>query len=72
MTKTACKVNNTLFQSVFFSTHFVDYFTIIFMCKFRVLVLESIMVQGSLFKGIFHCLVFNKQTKITNCNMQQQ
>ncbi len=36
-----------------FSTHFVEHLTIIFMCKFRVFVLESFMVQGTL---NIHCV----------------
>ncbi len=35
------------------STYFVEHLTIIFMCKFRILVLESFMVQGTL---NIHCM----------------
>ncbi len=99
MTETLCKVTQhfILFHKVFFSANFVEHLIIIFMCRFRGLVLYSFMVQGTLnihcecvcswnkfrkmwcivcinmthhmqsllraYETIFHCLVFNKQTK---------
>ncbi len=46
-----------------FSTHLVEHLTIIFMCKFKVLVLESFMVQGTL-KYSYTVYVYAPEIKV--------